>query len=179
MSRAALRSPIRARGREVRDAHPGENTMPATALSSKPSAVRKRAQRRRQSAERAAIRAELAKRTSWMMEAADVRPVLWLDHGCDRERVMGAMVETFTATLQATGNGARARFEAEMEGERLALSIWSDRQGRCGARAKSTGEPCRALGTGRGGRCRMHGGASTGPRTPEGRARALANLRRA
>ncbi len=46
---------------------------------------------------------------------------------------------------------------------------------RCGARAKSTGRPCRAPGMrkadGTFGRCRMHGGASTGPRTPEGRER--------
>lgn len=46
---------------------------------------------------------------------------------------------------------------------------------RCGARAKSTGRPCRAPGVrkadGTYGRCRMHGGASTGPRTPEGRER--------
>ncbi len=29
----------------------------------------------------------------------------------------------------------------------------------CGAFARSTGKPCRAPGNGRGGRCRMHGGA--------------------
>ena len=39
---------------------------------------------------------------------------------------------------------------------------------RCGAKAKSTGKPCRLRGSknGRGGRCRFHGGKSTGP--PEG-----------
>lgn len=47
----------------------------------------------------------------------------------------------------------------------------------CGAYARSTGKPCQAAGTGRGGRCRRHGGASTGPRTPEGRARCLAGWR--
>jgi len=41
---------------------------------------------------------------------------------------------------------------------------------RCGA-ASRTGSPCRAPGSGRGGRCRFHGGASTGPTTPQGRAR--------
>jgi hypothetical protein len=40
--------------------------------------------------------------------------------------------------------------------------------GRCGAYARSTGRPCRAPGTGRGGRCKLHGGKSTGPRTDEG-----------
>jgi hypothetical protein len=47
---------------------------------------------------------------------------------------------------------------------------------RCGARRKRDGEPCTAKPL-RNGRCRFHGGMSTGPRTAEGRARALANLR--
>ena len=38
------------------------------------------------------------------------------------------------------------------------------------------GTPCIALGSGNGWRCRLHGGASTGAKTPEGKARALANL---
>lgn len=40
---------------------------------------------------------------------------------------------------------------------------------RCGARTR-TGTPCRSPAMGNG-RCRMHGGASTGPRTAEGVAR--------
>src|SRR5262245_21189899 len=40
----------------------------------------------------------------------------------------------------------------------------------CGARTRS-GHPCQRKGLGKGGRCRNHGGMSTGPRTPEGRAR--------
>jgi hypothetical protein len=40
---------------------------------------------------------------------------------------------------------------------------------RCGARTRA-GEPCKSAAM-RSGRCRMHGGASTGPRTPEGLAR--------
>ena len=42
------------------------------------------------------------------------------------------------------------------------------RSKRCGAKAKSTGKSCRLRGSknGRGGRCRFHGGLSTGP--PEG-----------
>lgn len=42
---------------------------------------------------------------------------------------------------------------------------------RCGAHARSTGRPCEAPGIGRGGRCRRHGGASTGAVTAEGIAR--------
>ncbi len=54
---------------------------------------------------------------------------------------------------------------------------------RCGAKRKRDGKPCRApvvwdvdRDAPRNGRCKMHGGASTGPKTPEGRARALAYL---
>jgi len=44
---------------------------------------------------------------------------------------------------------------------------------RCGAWARRTGAPCR-LAAMPNGRCRMHGGASTGPRTAEGIARIVA-----
>jgi hypothetical protein len=47
----------------------------------------------------------------------------------------------------------------------------------CGAKAKSTGKPCQATKLLRGGRCKLHGGMSTGPKTPEGRARARACLK--
>src|SRR5215207_3288739 len=47
--------------------------------------------------------------------------------------------------------------------ERLALANASPR---CGARRRD-GQPCRAPAMPNG-RCRMHGGPSTGPRTPEG-----------
>jgi hypothetical protein len=46
----------------------------------------------------------------------------------------------------------------------------------CGARTR-TGQPCRRKGLGKGGRCSNHGGMSTGPRTPEGRARVAAAVR--
>src|SRR5262249_46350277 len=38
---------------------------------------------------------------------------------------------------------------------------------RCGARCKRTGKPCRGAAMPNG-RCKLHGGKSTGPRTPEG-----------
>jgi len=40
------------------------------------------------------------------------------------------------------------------------------------------GVPCVALGDGAGGRCKFHGGMSTGPKTADGKERALAALRR-
>src|SRR6266849_1326072 len=42
---------------------------------------------------------------------------------------------------------------------------------RCGARSKRTGHPCRGPAMRGKRRCRLHGGKSTGPRTPEGLAR--------
>src|SRR5271167_3391904 len=44
---------------------------------------------------------------------------------------------------------------------------------RCGAKARTTGCPCRAPAMPNG-RCRMHGGKCRGPSTPEGRARMTA-----
>ncbi len=47
----------------------------------------------------------------------------------------------------------------------------------CGARRRRDGEPCQGLSVPGKRRCRWHGGASTGPRTDEGRARSISNLR--
>lgn len=47
---------------------------------------------------------------------------------------------------------------------------------RCGAYARSTGKSCKARALANG-RCRNHGGMSTGPKTPEGKARSLTNLK--
>lgn len=46
----------------------------------------------------------------------------------------------------------------------------------CGAR-KKTGDRCRSKDLHRGGRCKYHGGLSTGARTLEGKARSLAAMR--
>ncbi|WP_373690506.1 HGGxSTG domain-containing protein [Sphingobium sp. DEHP117] len=46
----------------------------------------------------------------------------------------------------------------------------------CGAKKKD-GTHCRSTTLCANGRCKFHGGASTGPRTPEGRARAIENLK--
>ena len=39
---------------------------------------------------------------------------------------------------------------------------------RCGAKARRTGQPCKAPAM-KNGKCRLHGGKSTGPRTTEGK----------
>lgn len=47
----------------------------------------------------------------------------------------------------------------------------------CGARRRRDGQPCQGMSVPGKQRCKWHGGASTGPRTDAGRARAMANLR--
>jgi hypothetical protein len=54
--------------------------------------------------------------------------------------------------------GASTRFGPDWSGQR------------CGARTKA-GSPCQRPAVKKTGRCTRHGGKSTGPRTPEGRAR--------
>ena len=46
----------------------------------------------------------------------------------------------------------------------------------CGATTR-TGAPCKNKRLHRGGRCRNHGGLSTGPVTPDGKLKSLANLK--
>jgi hypothetical protein len=50
---------------------------------------------------------------------------------------------------------------------RLQALLKANAAPRCGARSKWTSKPCRAAAMPNG-RCRLHGGKSTGPRTPEG-----------
>jgi hypothetical protein len=57
-----------------------------------------------------------------------------------------------------TTDRARARLEALLK---------ANAAPRCGARSKRTGKPCEGAAMPNG-RCRLHGGKSTGPRTPEG-----------
>lgn len=47
----------------------------------------------------------------------------------------------------------------------------------CGAKTKSTGEPCKSTQIFRNGRCKFHGGPSTGPKSAEGKLTALENLK--
>jgi len=49
---------------------------------------------------------------------------------------------------------------------------------RCGAKSRQTGEPCKLPGTGAGGRCRFHGGRSTGRPPIHGRFTKKAKLER-
>ena len=53
---------------------------------------------------------------------------------------------------------------------RLEALLKANAAPRCGARSKRTGKPCRGAAMPNG-RCKLHGGKSTGPRTSEGRER--------
>jgi hypothetical protein len=56
-----------------------------------------------------------------------------------------------------------------------AAATTSRAQPACGARTRQ-GTPCKSRVLHRGGRCRNHGGLSTGPRTGEGKSRSALNL---
>lgn len=47
----------------------------------------------------------------------------------------------------------------------------------CGAKAKSSGRPCKSTQIHKNGRCKFHGGLSTGPKSTQGKLTALENLR--
>jgi hypothetical protein len=64
--------------------------------------------------------------------------------------------------LERDGSKPTARARARLE-----ALIKANAAPRCGARSKRTGKPCRGAAMPNG-RCKLHGGKSTGPRTPEG-----------
>jgi hypothetical protein len=71
---------------------------------------------------------------------------------------------------------ADERRQREHEQQQQYQAAKRKRVAKCGAFARSIGKPCqrKALANGR---CRNHGGMSTGPKTQEWKARALANLK--
>src|SRR5262244_1597768 len=62
---------------------------------------------------------------------------------------------------------AREREPIERVRACLEALVMANAAPRCGARSKRTGKPCRAAAMPNG-RCKLHGGKSTGPRTPLG-----------
>jgi hypothetical protein len=73
-------------------------------------------------------------------------------------------IERLGRPLRYLHGGAKGSGQVTPEGQRFGTDYWVARQ--CGARTRS-GTPCRAPGL-RNGRCRLHGGLSTGPRTQAG-----------
>jgi len=94
-----------------------------------------------------------------------------------------AALQHLQARMQAIRSEARLAQELEALGidehkaRRAAAKAVRFGCGLCMAKNRR-GLPCIALGSGAGGRCRFHGGLSTGPKTPEGRQRALQALAR-
>jgi hypothetical protein len=89
--------------------------------------------------------------------------------------------ESRDAMPELSDQYARVRMTSDLQG---ALATPAENRGKqaaqrftCGARRHRDGLPCQAKSEPGKHRCRFHGGRSTGPRTPEGRARALANLK--
>src|SRR5215467_13712299 len=72
---------------------------------------------------------------------------------------------------------ARERKPIERMRPRLEALVRANAAPRCGARSKRTGKPCRAAAMPNG-RCKVHGGKSTGPRTPEGLERSKSSANR-
>ena len=73
--------------------------------------------------------------------------------------------------------GARARAYESGSRTPLPQAPAAAQRVACGARRHRDGKPCQSKSEPGKKRCRFHGGRSTGPRSPEGRARAIANLR--
>lgn len=96
------------------------------------------------------------------------------------ERRVTAEVDAWDQRHQARGREPMTPAERERAAETfrpgilrsLKCELKQDRQRvPCGAYARSTGQPCRALSVPGKRRCRLHGGLSTGPKTAEGKAR--------
>lgn len=92
--------------------------------------------------------------------------VEWAHAEVERERRAADLADRVRA--------ANVELDSDL-GRRLLRKIERTDGDLCLARTRR-GTLCIALGSGNGWRCRLHGGASSGPKTEEGRVRALANL---
>jgi hypothetical protein len=108
--------------------------------------------------------------------ARDFRPAL-KELGTELAGVGASMRATLLAARKQ-GSAVRAELDAAMRRKPKAERL------RCAARCRD-GHACeatpvwpRGAPTARNGRCRMHGGLSTGPRTPEGKERVRAAAKR-
>ncbi len=89
--------------------------------------------------------------------------------GCCHERLY-ACVMRYGMRLRCDWRTGNIRFM--MKTPRAKRDDWP----RCGAHRKRDGQGCRARALANG-RCKYHGGLSTGPKTLKGKARALTNLK--
>ena len=83
-------------------------------------------------------------------------------------------VAAYRAHLKACAT-ARAAGLAEYDSDWPRFDLAPFWELRCGAKGKRTGKPCPHTSIYGNGRCKWHGGLSTGPKTPEGRAKSGRN----
>ena len=107
----------------------------------------------------------------WNIEG---RPVSWNTIRSLEKRGLLGTTEIFdnTARVTLSGMGRYTARHGELRPQKPKVYVegrgW---QRLCEARTKSKGTPCQRVSEAVNGRCRLHGGFSTGPRTPEGRKR--------
>ena len=113
--------------------------------------------------------------------------------GRDRRRLLRAhwanVTRVDTLCLKIMADRERARRTADLVGRRgvplapIVLPPLPDfppecRNMICGGKGRRSGKPCQRRDLYLNGRCKWHGGLSTGPKTPGGRAKSLSNLKR-
>ena len=82
----------------------------------------------------------------------------------------------FLDATRANDSGASPGVSAHIAPAR-ARELGPQQRVSCGAKRRRDGKPCQALSVPGKHRCKWHGGCSTGPKTVDGKARALDNLR--
>ncbi|TAN26036.1 MAG: hypothetical protein EPN31_14040 [Castellaniella sp.] len=88
------------------------------------------------------------------------------------ERLAQAQVDTDRCRAQVI----KAEVDPDSEmGRHLMKKLRATGENLCLAKTRE-GHPCRRVGSGKGGRCKLHGGASTGPRSVEGLLKTTLNI---
>jgi hypothetical protein len=85
----------------------------------------------------------------------------------ERRRGMVGKMNNEPLEREPMNNEPREREPIDRVRVRLEALLKANAAPRCGARSKRTGKPCQGAAMPNG-RCKLHGGKSTGPRTPEG-----------
>ena len=90
--------------------------------------------------------------------------------------------KAYRHSIEGGHNEGHARYVAQERAEFSARHYANQnrqraRVARCGAKTKSSGKPCRCRPLPNKKRCRFHGGMSTGPKSLEGKIKALSSLK--
>jgi hypothetical protein len=103
---------------------------------------------------------------------ADRLRALWRQHFDEFYRICAENDARHERFMDSHAAGRRPVYEGTLPPPPFPAEL---RGLRCGAKNRR-GQPCKQSSLGRNARCKFHGGMSTGPKTPEGKARARANL---